>query len=355
MARYRRRGRGSRWGPYVPVAARQAAASRFIAAMVGEQVEAQPVVVEGRQIAGTFWGRGWCDHLEGFSDYENRLPRGRTYVRNGAVCHLEIAEGEINAFVMGRALYEVSIRIDPLRAAPWRALKRRCAGRIGSLIELLQGRLSDGVMAEVSDPERGLFPRPKQIHLSCSCPDWAVMCKHVAAVLYGVGARLDEQPELLFVLRGVDQEELIDVDAGMAVPDEAPPSDARRRIAEEDLGDVFGIELSPGSPAPETEPEPEPEPGRASRSGPRSAAEVAGLRRRFGMTQAELALLLDVTGASISNWERSAGPLRVVGRVGAIWPDLAALTPEEARLCLEVLAAGPAGGRSRKAALRRRR
>ena len=341
MAGYgRRRGR---WRPYVPVAARQAAAARFAGAMVGKGVAVQPVVVEGREIARTFWGRAWCGHLEQFSDFENRLPRGRTYVRRGAVCHLEIAEGVVRAVVIGRDLYEVAVEIDPLRASLWRALKRRCAGQIGSLIELLQGRLSDRVMAEVSDPERGLFPRPKQIRLSCSCPDWAVMCKHVAAVLYGVGARLDEQPELLFVLRGVDHQELIDVDAGMAVP-AAAPAEEGRRIAEEDLGDIFGIELSPGPDGS----------GSESTSGPLSGSEVADLRRRFGMTQGQLALLLDVSGATISNWERSAGSLRVLERVRAIWTDLAALTPEEARLCLEVLAAAPAGGRSRTAARRHR-
>ena len=343
MARYKR-GRG-RWAAYVSVAARQAAASRFLKALTGEGIQAQPVVVEGREMAQTFWGRAWCDHLEGFSDFENRLPRGRTYVRNGAVCHLEIAEAEVRAFVMGRALYEVDIEIDPLRASLWRALKRRCAGRIGSLLELLQGRLSDRVMAEVSDPERGLFPRPKQIRLSCTCPDWAVMCKHVAAVLYGVGARLDEQPELLFVLRGVDHQELIDVDAGMAVP-EAAPAEGGRRLAEEELGDIFGIELSPGPDGPD----PASDTTRGSPAGPLSGRDVAELRRRFDMTQAQLALLLDVTGATISNWERSAGPLRVVARVRAVWADLAALTPEEALLCLQALAAAPAGGGSRKEA-----
>lgn len=341
MARYR--GRRGRWDRYVPVAARQAAASRVVKALTGEGIDAQPVVVHGRKIAHTFWGGAWCDHLEGFSDYENRLPRGRTYARRGAVIHLEIAKGEVNALIMGRMLYEVAIRIDPLRAAPWRALKRRCAGRVGSLIELLQGRLSDRVMAEVSDPQRGLFPHPAQIRLACTCPDWAVMCKHVAAVLYGVGARLDEQPELLFVLRGVDHEELIDVDAGMAVP-EAAPAEEGRRLAEEDLGDIFGIELSPGAASDTT-------PG--SPAGPLSGGEVADLRRRFGMTQAQLALLLDVTGATISNWERRAGPLRVLARVRAVWPDLAALTPEEAQLCLQVLAAAPDGGRRRKVARRR--
>ena len=188
------------------------------------------------------------------------------------MCHLEIAEAEVRAFVMGRALYEVDIEIDPLRTSLWRALKRRCAGRIGSLLELLQGRLSDRVMAEVSDPERGLFPRPKQIRLSCTCPDWAVMCKHVAAVLYGVGARLDEQPELLFVLRGVDHQELIDVDAGMAVPEAAPP-EGGRRLAEEELGRHLRHRAEPGTgraptrpPTRLADPRPDRSPGATSRT-----------------------------------------------------------------------------------------
>ena len=161
-------------------------------------VNVQPVVIEGRKIAKSFWGEAWCGHLESFSDFENRLPRGRSYVRNGSVCHLAVAKGRIEAKVSGSELYNVKVAVKTLPGKRWNAVKGRCSGQIGSLLELLQGRLSDHVMAVVTDRQDGLFPSPKEISFECSCPDWAVMCKHVAAVLYGVGARLDAKPELLF-------------------------------------------------------------------------------------------------------------------------------------------------------------
>jgi uncharacterized Zn finger protein len=210
----------------------------------------RPVKIEGRQIAQSFWGQAWCDHLEKFSDYENRLPRGRAYIRNGSVCHLEIAEGAIRAMVSGTELYEVSIEIKKLAPKKWKDIKKRCAGQIGSLLELLQGRLSKSVMTVVADRDNGLFPHPKEISLHCSCPDWAVMCKHVAAVMYGVGARLDEQPDLLFLLRGVDHEELISAEAGFAELSNASTSEGHPRIAESDLSHLFGIEITAGESAP---------------------------------------------------------------------------------------------------------
>jgi uncharacterized Zn finger protein len=203
----------------------------------------QPVEIEGGKIARTFWGKAWCDHLESFSDYDNRLPRGRTYVRNGSVCHLDIAKGEVNAMVSGSELYKVRVSIKTLARKRWVDVKNRCAGQIGSLLELLQGRLSKNVMAVVTDRKKGLFPMPREISLRCNCPDWASMCKHVAAVLYGVGARLDESPELLFLLRGADHEELISTEVGVATAAGATKS-GRKRIADDALADVFGIEMS---------------------------------------------------------------------------------------------------------------
>ena len=206
-------------------------------------VKVQPVVIEGSQIARSFWGKAWCHHLESFSDYENRLPRGRSYVRNGSVCHLSVASGAISAKVQGSSLYSVEIRITKLPQQKWLAIKSRCAGKIGSLLDLLQGKLSSGVMEVVTDRENGLFPKPAEITLECSCPDWATMCKHVAAVLYGVGARLDEQPELLFVLRGVDHEELIGETTVEAVQS-VVEGGRHRRIAEDRLAEIFGLELA---------------------------------------------------------------------------------------------------------------
>ena len=167
------------------------------------------MIIEGRKIAKSFWGKSWCSNLERYSDFASRLPRGRSYVRNGLVVDLQIAAGKVAALVSGSELYESTITIAPVRATRWKAICRDCSGSIDSLVELLQGRLAKGVMDRVCREGDGLFPAPGEIKLSCSCPDWADMCKHVAAVLYGVGARLDEQPQLLFVLRGVDENELI--------------------------------------------------------------------------------------------------------------------------------------------------
>jgi uncharacterized Zn finger protein len=194
------------WAPYVPVAERRRRAMRKMNALRKKGVDIQPIEIEGRKIAKTFWGEAWCDHLESFSDFENRLPRGRTYVRNGSVCHLAMAKGKIEAKVSGSQIYNLRVRIKTLPAKKWRDVKRRCAGQIGSLLELLEGNLSDHVMEVVTDRKAGLFPLPGEISFDCDCPDWAVMCKHVAAVLYGAGARLDEKPELLFTLRGVKHE-----------------------------------------------------------------------------------------------------------------------------------------------------
>ena len=195
------------WNPYVPAAQRRAKAAREMRKLRKKGIKIESVEVEGRKIARTFWGEAWCKHLEKFSDYANRLPRGRTYVRNGSVCHLAITKGKIEAIVSGSELYNIDIRITALPANRWKRLRKQCAGQIGSLLELLQGRLSNHVMEIVTDRDRGLFPKPGEIKLSCDCPDWAGMCKHIAAVLYGAGARLDHQPELLFLLRNVDCDE----------------------------------------------------------------------------------------------------------------------------------------------------
>jgi uncharacterized Zn finger protein len=226
--------------PYVSAAEKRRRAAREVAKRKKKGHAVEPVNIEGRAIARTFWGKGWCDHLESYSDYANRLPRGRTYVRNGSVLHLGVGPGRIDALVQGSELYEVSVDIAPLAKPRWKGLVSACAGQIDSLVELLQGKLSRGVMQVVSDRERGLFPAPSQIQMKCSCPDWAEMCKHIAAVLYGIGARLDEQPDLLFVLRKVDHLELLSTAA--KAPRARRPS-GTPSIAASDLGSVFGIDI----------------------------------------------------------------------------------------------------------------
>jgi len=330
----------------------------------------QPIQIEGRTIARSFWGKGWCDHLESFSDFENRLPRGRTYVRNGSVCHLHIQPGRIEAIVSGSELYNIRILIKKLKPVTWKSVKRRCSGRIGSMLELLQGRLSDQVMTVVTDRKQGLFPQPREIQLSCDCPDWAVMCKHVAAALYGVGSRLDDRPELLFLLRDVDAQELIA--AEMTVPTAAATGD---RLDDDQLGDIFGIDLDGGGeqpPTPKTQlkkrrrsrkrdtstnakkksrsaarrkPAPTAGQSRTLKKTQRKAAirkkpargalrgrarsgnagdtapkirptgkSVARLRGQLGLSAAEFARRLGVSAASVYRWEAVAGRLKLQAR-----------------------------------------
>ena len=230
------------WPPYVPVAERQRKAERMLASLKKKGRVCEPVVIEGRAIARTFWGKQWCDNLEAYSDYANRLPRGRTYVRNGSVVDLQIAQGKISALVAGSEVYKVDISVHAVEEKLWQAILKECAGKVASLVELLQGRLSDAVMEVVTRHGSGLFPVPKQIGFRCSCPDSAYMCKHVAAVLYGIGARFDRQPELLFLLRQVDPQELIR-QAGSLPVAETGAAPGGHRLESADLSTLFGIEL----------------------------------------------------------------------------------------------------------------
>jgi len=232
-----------RWNRYVPVSERRAKAAREVARRERSGREMHPVVGLGRNIARSHWGEAWCDHLATYARYENRLPRGRTYVRNGSVIDLQISEGLVSAEVMGSDLYAVEIAITKMKKNRWSALVGRCSGSIHSLIELLEGRISESVMGLLSNAEDGLFPKDGELQFSCSCPDWALMCKHVAASLYGVGVRLDENPELLFLLRGIDQSDLITQASVSGALSKGTDSGAPVLEEDEDLGALFGIEL----------------------------------------------------------------------------------------------------------------
>lgn len=342
------------WRPYVPVGARRAQARREMEKLRKQGVDIQPVEIEGRTIARSFWGKGWCSHLESFGDYSNRLPRGRTYARNGSVCHLAIAKGAVAAIVSGSALYNITVTVADLPQAKWGTLKKQCVGRIGSLLELLQGRLSDEIMGVVTDRAKGLFPQPGEIRYECDCPDWAGMCKHIAAVMYGIGARLDSRPELLFLLRGVDHEELIAADAAAgAITGGGSPRRGRRSLAASDLEGVFGVELEDCAGDDAIEPvgsrrskgkadkrkaakgkvrkakEPAvakdakraagkksaPARGKSAARKPRpfkpSARSVFLLRKKLGMSRAEFAAAVGVSGQSIKNWEEALSALKL--------------------------------------------
>jgi uncharacterized Zn finger protein len=231
--------------PYVPVAKRRRQAVSEMEKLKKQGRTISPVVIEGRTIARNFWGKAWCENLERYSDYANRLPRGRTYVRNGSVVDLQIERGQVRAMVSGSDIYSVKIEIGTVSQTCWKAICKDCLSSVGSLVELLQGKLSKNVMERVCRKRDGLFPSPREIKMTCSCPDWAGMCKHVAAVLYGAGARLDIAPDLLFTLRGVDRSELI-VNAGADLPMARTGVATERILAEDDVAALFGIEVAPG-------------------------------------------------------------------------------------------------------------
>lgn len=232
------------WKPYVPVAKRRTQAKQRSEQLGKKGEPLQPVEISGRTIATTFWGKAWCANLESYSDYANRLPRGRTYVRNGSVIDLKIAAGQIKALVSGSEVYSVTINISPVTPGEWQKMLRDCSRSVDSLMDLLQGQFSKGVMERLTRQKEGLFPQPKEIKVRCSCPDWASMCKHVAAVMYGVGARLDVDPQLLFVLRNVDHQELIREAVDSANLDAALGGDQGATFAGQDLGAIFGIDLA---------------------------------------------------------------------------------------------------------------
>ncbi|MGH7099217.1 MAG: SWIM zinc finger family protein [Stellaceae bacterium] len=267
-----------RWTPYVPVAERRRQAARMAARLRKKGQVLAPVTIAGRTIAATFWGKAWCDNLEAYSDYETRLPRGRTYVRNGAVIDLQIARGQVTALVSGSEVYRVALIIKEMPAARWRSICTDCAGSVASVVELLQGRFAKGVMERLCRQDGGLFPWPCDIRFSCSCPDHALLCKHVAAVLYGVGARLDDRPELLFRLRGVDEGELIaHADMPLALTKKDPAPD--RVLQADDISALFGLDMA------EPAAEPAPDPGLKSEAGPGSklrAGKAEPLRARRG-------------------------------------------------------------------------
>lgn len=245
----------ARWRTYVPAARRKQQAARRALESAAEGETLQPVRLTGRKIATSFWGKAWCDNLERYGDYSNRLPRGRTYVRNGSVIDLRIGPGAIDALVSGSSIYTVRVQIEALPQRQWRALAAECSGHIGSLLDLLQGRFSTPVMQLLARAEDGLFPVPRQIAFSCSCPDWAAMCKHVAAALYGVGSRFDTEPQLFFTLRQVDAEDLLGAAAAAEGLASATAAKEDEALAGADLAGIFGIDLDlEGAHGPEERP-----------------------------------------------------------------------------------------------------
>ena len=226
---------------YVPVAQKRADAQNRIDKLRKKNKNIQPIApFTDRKIAHSFWGQSWCNNMERYADYENRLPRGKSYLRHGCVCDLQISEGLVTAMVSGSSMYNVRITIDKLSEKRAELLQNLLQGKISSQLELLQGKIPKDVRELVGNPDNGIIPFPKEIHMRCSCPDSASLCKHLAAVLYGIGRRLDTDPGVLFTLRGLDPLLLCahgnEIDLSVEDSEESLSGG-------EDLSALFGIDL----------------------------------------------------------------------------------------------------------------
>lgn len=230
---------------YVPVAEKKAKAQAQLEKLKKKQPNLAPVTISGNKLAKTWWGVSWNKNLEAYADYANRIGRGRSYVRHGSVLDLVIEEGKVRALVhgSGRKPYEVTVQIKPIPAKNWQTITEKCGHSIDSLEELAAGKFPKELSSLFTLKGDGLFPTPKEIQLECSCPDWAVMCKHVAAALYGVGARLDEDPTLFFTLRSAPYEELLKeaVQNRLEMLLENADKHSARAIDDDQIHDLFGL------------------------------------------------------------------------------------------------------------------
>lgn len=230
---------------YVTVAEKKVKAKKAIEKLKKKNLDIQPIVIDGRVIAKTWWGKAWNTNMESYADFSNRISRGRSYVRSGAVIDLQIKKGEVTALVQGNGSrpYTIIISIDSLGEALWSKMTELVNNRIDSLEQLMEGKFPKELENLFQKKEYGLFPSPKEIHFDCSCPDSAYMCKHVAAVLYGIGARLDKDPLLFFELRGIDSGELLKKSMEMKLDSmmKNAGKSSERQIAEEDVFGIFGV------------------------------------------------------------------------------------------------------------------
>lgn len=231
------------YGEYVPVAEKRKKAEKQLQKLLKKDKNLAPIIIEGRKIATTWWGTAWCKNLESYADYSNRIERGRSYVRNGFVLDLKIDEGVVTAKVFGSDIYTVKIEIDVLSKAKKGRITKAVGRKIESITDLVEGKFPKDFEEIFLTQKEGLFPSPKEIKMDCSCPDWATMCKHVAAVLYGVGARLDEDPLLFFKLRGIDVSTFIkaSIEEKISHMMKNAGRTSERILEDADLNELFGV------------------------------------------------------------------------------------------------------------------
>lgn len=230
---------------YVSAAEKKEKATKATEKLRKKNPDIEPIIIVGRTLAKTWWGKSWNQNLESYADYSNRIARGRSYVRSNAVLDLKLSKGKVSALVQGSSAkpYTVKIQIDTLEQEKWDKVIALCNHRIDTLEQLVEGKFPKELEVLFTEKKYGLFPSPKEIHFDCSCPDWASMCKHVAAVLYGIGARLDNNPMLFFELRDIDSEKLLkkSMESKLEYMLKNSRNKSKRGIAEEDVFDLFGI------------------------------------------------------------------------------------------------------------------
>ena len=230
---------------YQSVAEKKRKANKALEKLKKKNPGIEPVIIEGGVLAKNWWGKAWNLNLESYADYSNRIARGKSYVRTNTVLDLKIAKGSVAAMVQGSGSkpYKIEIQIDALSSKKWDQVTLLCNHRIDSLEQLIEGKFPKELEVLFTDKKYSMFPSPKEIHFDCSCPDWALMCKHVAAVLYGVGARLDQNPMLFFELRDIDGQELVrkSMEQKLESMLKNAGKKSKREIAVEDISDIFGL------------------------------------------------------------------------------------------------------------------
>jgi len=285
---------GHYYPPYVPVAQKRAKADKKLKQLKKKNPDIRPVRLEGQALARSWWGKAWNKNLERYADFSNRIGRGRSYVRHNAVLDLQIEPGRVTALVQGSASqpYEVEIQIKEISKKNWRAMVAACEGRLETLQELLAGKFPKALADDFTAQGEGLFPTPAEIGFFCDCPDWASMCKHVAAALYGIGARLDEDPSLFFTLRNRDISDLVSsaVAEGTKTLLDRAEQKSDRVMDDADLSDVFGIDMeAPAAEPAEAKPKPAPKAKKATPKKPAkkkaaAAAKPAKAKKTAGKT-----------------------------------------------------------------------
>lgn len=244
------------WGypEYVPVAEKKRRAIQKLAELQKKNSAIRPVIIQGTALVRSWWGKAWNTNLERYADYHNRIGRGKSYVRHGAVLDLQIEKGSIAALVQGSRAkpYKISVHVKTLQPRVWQEIKAACGGRLESLQDLAAGVLPRGLGDIFLSKDTGLFPSPKEISFKCSCPDWASMCKHIAATLYGIGARLDDDPMLFFTLRDVDVQELVRHTVTEQTDKLLKKAGKKsgRVLEHANLSELFGIDFDPAGMAP---------------------------------------------------------------------------------------------------------